>query len=48
VRGRKLQQNWLKSVDAPSWLWNSVVDLVPLLEAAYLEDCRRYALAEAA
>jgi uncharacterized protein (DUF2252 family) len=33
---------------APFWLWASVVDLVADHEAAYLEHCRRYALAEAA
>jgi uncharacterized protein (DUF2252 family) len=33
-----------KSLDAPSWLWNSVVELVSLHEAAYLEHCRRWAL----
>jgi uncharacterized protein (DUF2252 family) len=37
-----------KSLDAPSWLWSSVVELISLHEAAYLEHCRRYALAEAA
>jgi uncharacterized protein (DUF2252 family) len=37
-----------KAMDAPSWLWTSVVDLVATHEAAYLEHCRRYALAEAA
>ena len=36
------------TLDAPSWLWSSVVELVALHEAAYLEHCRRYALAEAA
>jgi uncharacterized protein (DUF2252 family) len=35
-------------LDAPFWLWSSVVDLVADHEAAYLEHCRRYALAEAA
>jgi uncharacterized protein (DUF2252 family) len=34
-----------KSLDAPSWLWASVVDLVGTHERAYLEHCRRYALA---
>jgi uncharacterized protein (DUF2252 family) len=29
---------------APSWLWNAVVDLVAIHEAAYLEHCRRFAL----
>jgi uncharacterized protein (DUF2252 family) len=42
-----LKRNRSKSLDAPSWLWNSVVDLVSLHEAAYLEHCRRYALADA-
>jgi uncharacterized protein (DUF2252 family) len=32
-----------KSLDAPSWLWTSVVDLMALHEAAYLDHCRRYA-----
>ena len=36
------------ALDAPSWLWTSVVDLVGLHEAAYLEHCRRYALEVAA
>jgi uncharacterized protein (DUF2252 family) len=36
-----------KSLDAPSWLWNSVVELVSLHEAAYLEHCRRWALDDA-
>jgi uncharacterized protein (DUF2252 family) len=29
-------------------LWSSVVELIALHEAAYLDHCRRYALAEAA
>jgi uncharacterized protein (DUF2252 family) len=33
------------SLDAPSWLWSSVVELAAAHEAAYLEHCRRYALA---
>jgi len=33
-----------KSLDAPSWLWSSVVDLMASHEAAYLEHCRLYAL----
>ena len=32
------------TLDAPSWLWSSVVELVSAHEAAYLEHCRRYAL----
>jgi uncharacterized protein (DUF2252 family) len=37
-----------KSLEAPSWLWSSVVDLMAIHEAAYLEHCRRYALLSAA
>jgi uncharacterized protein (DUF2252 family) len=32
-------------IDAPSWLWTSVVELASIHEAAYLEHCRQYALA---
>jgi uncharacterized protein (DUF2252 family) len=31
-------------LDAPSWLWSSVVELAAAHEAAYLEHCREYAL----
>jgi uncharacterized protein (DUF2252 family) len=41
----ELRRNRSKSLDAPSWLWTSVVDLVATHERAYLEHCRRYALA---
>jgi len=34
-----------RSLDAPSWLWASVVDLIGIHERAYLEHCRRFALA---
>ncbi len=37
-----------RTLDAPGWLWNSVVELVSLHEAAYLQHCRRYALSMAA
>ena len=37
----ELEQRRLHDVDAPSWLWRSVVDLVGRHEAAYLEHCRR-------
>jgi len=40
-----LQSNRSKSLDAPSWLWSSIVDLIGLHESAYLEHCRRYAFA---
>ena len=39
-----LQRNRSKSLDAPSWLWTSVVDLLADHEKAYLEHCRKYAL----
>ena len=42
---RTLASSKTKSLDAPSWLWNSVVSLVASHETAYLEHCRRYALA---
>jgi uncharacterized protein (DUF2252 family) len=44
----ELQRDRSKSLDAPSWLWNSVVDLVAAHEAAYLRHCRRYAIESAA
>jgi uncharacterized protein (DUF2252 family) len=42
-----LQHDRSKTLDAPSWLWTSVVDLVASHEKAYLEHCRRYALSVA-
>lgn len=33
-----------KTLDAPSWLWSSVVQMVGGHERGYLEHCRRYAL----
>ena len=39
----ELDRNRSKSLDAPSWLWTSVVELMAQHEAAYLEHCRRYA-----
>lgn len=41
---KDLASDRLSSLDAPFWLWSSVVDLVACHEAAYLEHCRRYAL----
>jgi uncharacterized protein (DUF2252 family) len=35
-------------LDAPSWLWSGVVDLLAVHEPAYLEHCRLRALLEAA
>jgi uncharacterized protein (DUF2252 family) len=40
----ELQSNRTKDIDAPAWLWSSVVELVGIHEAAYLEHCRRYVL----
>jgi uncharacterized protein (DUF2252 family) len=39
-----LLREFSNKLDAPSWLWASVVDLVARHETAYLEHCRRYAL----
>nr|WP_283816630.1 DUF2252 family protein [Phenylobacterium glaciei] len=39
----ELDRNRSKSLDAPSWLWSSVVELLASHETAYLEHCRRYA-----
>jgi uncharacterized protein (DUF2252 family) len=40
---KELSRNRSKSLDAPSWLWLSVVALIASHEAAYLEHCRRFA-----
>jgi len=42
---RVLLDNGDEGLDAPSWLWRSVVDLAGAHEAAYLEHCRIFALA---
>jgi uncharacterized protein (DUF2252 family) len=39
----QLQRNRAANLDAPGWLWSSVVELVASHEAAYLEHCRQYA-----
>jgi uncharacterized protein (DUF2252 family) len=39
-----LKQRKATRLNAPSWLWSSVVELASTHEAAYLEHCRRYAL----
>jgi uncharacterized protein (DUF2252 family) len=43
-----LAKNHKASLETPSWLWASVVELLGLHEAAYLDHCRRFALSEAA
>ncbi|WP_213738816.1 DUF2252 family protein [Bradyrhizobium sp. dw_411] len=40
---KELERHRSKSLDAPSWLWTSVVSLIGKHEVAYLEHCRRYA-----
>ncbi len=44
---KQLSQNRTKVLDAPSWLWTAVVELVVSHEGAYLDHCRKYALAAA-
>lgn len=39
----ELERHRSKTLDAPSWLWSSVVALIGRHETAYLEHCRRYA-----
>jgi uncharacterized protein (DUF2252 family) len=41
---RDLKQRSSKRLEAPSWLWSSVVDLAGIHEVAYLEHCRQYAM----
>jgi uncharacterized protein (DUF2252 family) len=43
---RELKRTHPKHLNAPSWLWKGVVNLVAVHEAAYLEHCRDFALAE--
>jgi uncharacterized protein (DUF2252 family) len=40
-----LRRHRMKKVDAPSWLWKSVVELSAMHESAYLEHCRTFAIA---
>jgi uncharacterized protein (DUF2252 family) len=40
---KELRRQRSKTLDAPSWLWSSVVSLIGCHETAYLEHCRRYA-----
>jgi uncharacterized protein (DUF2252 family) len=41
---KTLQGHRSSNLDAPPWLWTSVVDLVGAHEKAYLDHCRRFAL----
>jgi uncharacterized protein (DUF2252 family) len=40
----ELDRNRSATLDAPSWLWSSIVELVGAHEEAYLQHCRRYAM----
>lgn len=44
----ELRKSRTKTLDAPSWLWTSIVELVGSHEAGYLEHCRRYAFSPSA
>jgi uncharacterized protein (DUF2252 family) len=40
----ELSRSHTKTLEAPPWLWSSVVDLAGIHETAYLEHCRRHAM----
>ena len=40
----ELLRNHTKTLEAPSWLWSAVVELITSHEGAYLEHCRKYAM----
>lgn len=40
---KELGRNRSRTIDTPSWLWRSVVQLVQDHEGGYLEHCRRFA-----
>jgi len=42
--GNELARHHSSGLDAQSWLWSSVVELVANHEAAYLQHCRKYAV----
>ncbi|HVW26778.1 MAG TPA: DUF2252 family protein [Polyangiaceae bacterium] len=44
--GAELKRAATRSLEAPGWLWQTVVELIGVHERAYLEHCRRYALAQ--
>jgi uncharacterized protein (DUF2252 family) len=39
----ELERHRSRTLDAPGWLWSSVVALIGRHEVAYLEHCRKYA-----
>ncbi len=38
----ELKRNRTKNLNAPSWLWKGIVELLTIHEASYLEHCRKY------
>ncbi len=44
----ELQRHRSAKLNAPSWLWSSVVELMVSHESEYLDHCRKYALASVA
>jgi len=44
---KELERHRSKTLDAPNWLWSSVVELIGRHEVAYLEHCRKFANAMA-
>jgi uncharacterized protein (DUF2252 family) len=40
---KELERHRSKTLDAPNWLWSSVVELIGRHEVAYLEHCRKFA-----
>ena len=41
----QLTRNHSKDLNAPNWMWSSIVELIASHETADLEHCRRYAMA---
>ena len=41
---RTLLENRSSQLDAPHWMWTSIVDLIGAHEKAYLDHCRLFAL----
>jgi uncharacterized protein (DUF2252 family) len=44
--GQALKRSSTRGLEAPGWLWSTVVDLIGVHERAYLEHCRLYALTQ--
>jgi uncharacterized protein (DUF2252 family) len=42
---KEMNRHHSKTLDAPHWLWSSVVELIAGHESGYLEHCRKYAMA---